>query len=279
MREYQPPPAMPRVSAGSTRWLSGAVAAERKPAQRDRRRHRAAVSPTTNCGVETRDEGQRHRHLVGRCGRGGWRHRSRPGKPIISSARMAPSISSRVAGRRRAISVADIALAGVGVAEIATGRGVRQIAQILHRQRPVEAELVADLLATVWAVALRPAIMAHRIGRDHEGEGEGDDGHAEQDQKRCDEPSREIADHPLRPRWVGSRASRRPSPTRLKERARIRIAAPGNEDQPGRAEEIGLALEDDHAPGGRRRLHADGRGRTAWPRAARWWRCRASHRR
>ena len=207
----------------------GAVAAERKPAQ-EVGEDIEQGEPDDELRRRDRDEGQRHRHLVGAAAAaaGG----IDPGRDADHQlGQDGAEHKQQGGGKTGCDQVADIALAGVGLAEIAD-REASDISEILHRQRPVEAELVADLLASLGR-GIAPGQHGHRIGRDHEGEGEGDHGHPDQDHEGCDEPSREIADHPLRSRWVGSRASRRPSPTRLKERARIRMAAPGMKTSQG----------------------------------------------
>ena len=78
-------------------------------------------------------------------------------RPITSSQTMAPTISSSVAGRRDAISVADLGLLQVGAAEIALQQAA-EIAQILHAEAAGRGRAAWRMFATVCGVALRPAI-------------------------------------------------------------------------------------------------------------------------
>ena len=105
MREYQPAPRMPSVSAGRTRCAERAVAAHRKPVEvhredveqqdadhelrrRDATTKEATISPwSTPAAAPERGE----KPMV---------------RPMTISQKIAPAISSRVAGSRDQMSVA-----------------------------------------------------------------------------------------------------------------------------------------------------------------------------
>ena len=67
MREYQPPPARPSVTAGRMRWRERAVAAERKPAEQIGKDVEER-QPEHELRRRDGDEGEHHGDLVGRRG-------------------------------------------------------------------------------------------------------------------------------------------------------------------------------------------------------------------
>ena len=149
----------------------------------------------------------------------------------------------------------DLGLLDVGAAEIALQQ-VAEIAQILLPQRQVEAELAPDALDHLGR-GVAPRELPHRVGRQQIEQHVGDQRDAEQDEQRLAEPPGEVAAHQSRPRWVGSSASRSASPSRLNGEGQQQDRGAGNEHQPRCGREPGLVLEDDVAPGRRRRPHAD----------------------
>ena len=181
MREYQPAPRMPRVSAGRTRCARRAVAAHREPVEM----HGEDVEQQ-HADHELRrrdaDEGER----PSAPGRRGCRARARRGGPwsgrSTSSKKIAPTISSSVAGRRDQISVGDLGLLQVGAAEIALQRGCRDSADTA-REAAGRGRAGGGCSRPSRGVALRPAIMLRRIGGQDEEQEEGDERDADQDQR------------------------------------------------------------------------------------------------
>ena len=153
-------------------------------------------------------------------------------RPIATSQKIAPTISSKRGRQPRHDQLGDLGALDVGAAEIAAGEA-REIAPVLDDEGLVEAELAADVLDRLGRRAAA-GDLPHRIGRQQVEQREGDQRHAEQDQQRLDQPAAEIGDH-ARPLCVGSRMSRSASPTRLKASASARIAAPGKNTSQGAA--------------------------------------------
>ena len=125
----------------------------------------------------------------------------------------------------------DLRLLDVGAAEIALQQ-VAEIAQVLLPEGQIEAELPANVLHHLGRGAAARD-LAHRVGRQQEQQQIGDQRDAQQDEQGLAQPARQIEAHQSRPRWVGSSASRRASPSRLKARASSRIAAPGKNTSHG----------------------------------------------
>ena len=200
-----------------------AVAAQREPAPEigEEIEQREAEHELRRGDAE---EGERHRRLVAeaaapRCG-------IDAGGNADHQLRDDGAEHEEQGGRKpRRDKLAHVGFPRIGDAKIAPHEAA-EVINVLHGDRLVEAELLADLLAHLrGGVAARD--HGHGIGRDHEGEAEGDDAHPPQDEQRRGQALGEIGQHQPLPRWVGSSASRSPSPTRLKASARMRMAAPG----------------------------------------------------
>ena len=101
-----------------------------------------------------------------------------------------------------------------------------QVAPVLHHERLIEAQLLADVFHRLRR-GRPPRNLAHRIGGQDIKQKEGDEADPKQDQRRLDQAAQQIGGHQSRPRCIGSSTSRKASPTRLKASASSRIAAPG----------------------------------------------------
>ena len=219
MREYQPP----QRDGGQDQVAERAIAAQWEPAEQigeEIEKAQAQHELRRRHG----EEGERHRHLV--AGLAAPCRRIEPGRNADQQLGDDRPQHQQQGGRKpRRDQRADLAFPGIGNAEIALGQPLR-IGDILLDQRLVEAELEADLLAH-FGRRIAPGDHRHRIGGDEEGQAEGDDRHPHQNEGRCRQALGEIEEHQRRPRCVGSSASRRPSPARLKASATMRMAAPG----------------------------------------------------
>lgn len=223
MREYQPPPGESERHRRQDQMAERAIAAQRKPAEQIGEEVEKAEAQH-ELRRRHGEEGERHRHLV--AGLAAPRRRIEPGRNADQELGDDRSQHQQQGGGKPGGDErADFTFSCIGNAEVAL-RQPLGVGGILLDEGLVEAELDADLLAQLRR-RIAPGDHRHRIGRDEEGEAEGDDRHAHQDEGRGREPLGEIEEHQRRPRCVGSSASRRPSPARLKASATIRMAAPG----------------------------------------------------
>src|SRR5690606_1125798 len=115
-----------------------------------------------------------------------------------------------------------LGLLGVGAAQVAPEQ-LAQVVDVLHRQRAVEAQLLADALDRLHRGAAA-GDHARRVGRQQERQQERDDADAEQHAGGLQQALREIADHR---RSARSRASRSASPRRLNDSEVSTMAMPG----------------------------------------------------
>ena len=223
IRAYQPPPRIPKVSAGSTRCGEGAIAADREPAELDREHVEQEDSDHELRRRDRRERGD-HQDPVDRTaavGRG-----DDPGAQADEQLDD-DGAGHELQGRRQARQDQrrDLRLLDVGAAEIALQQ-IAEIAQVLLPQGQVEAELAPDALDHRGrGVAARE--LTHRVGRKEVEQEIGHQRDADEDEQRLAEAAGEVMAHQSRPRWVGSSASRSASPRRLNARASSRIAAPG----------------------------------------------------
>ena len=125
----------------------------------------------------------------------------------------------------------DLAALQIAAAHIAMQKPPEVMA-VLHPDRLVEAQLAADILDHLGR-GRAAGDLAHRVGGQDVKQQEGDDADAQKDQRRLDQPPDQVSRHQRCPLCVGSRTSRSASPTRLKARARSRIAAPGMKTSQG----------------------------------------------
>ena len=104
----------------------------------------------------------------------------------------------------------------------------------LHRDRLIEPELMAHI-GDLRRAGAAPGDERGGIGGKIVQEQKRDHRDAEEDQSRLAEPACQNQDHQPLPRCVGSRRSRKASPTRLKDNAVARMKAPGMKTSHGAA--------------------------------------------
>jgi len=125
----------------------------------------------------------------------------------------------------------DLASLDVGASQVAPQQ-TAEITPELLGDRQIEPELMAHVADHLSAGAAA-CDQGGRIGRQEMQQQERDERDPEQDRDRLDQSLRQEPRHQPRPRCVGSKMSRKASPSRLKERAVARMMAPGMKTSQG----------------------------------------------